>query len=49
MCICINRKKNWYFLYMKEFVLPHVGDGDQQIDKFLMCDTQLNFSLVFQD
>ena len=34
---------------MKEFILPRAGDGDQQISKFLMCDTQLNLPLVFQD
>ena len=34
---------------MKEFVLPRAGDGDQRISKFLMCDTQLNLLLVFQD
>ena len=34
---------------MKKFVLPRAGDGDQQISKFLMCDTQLNLLLVFHD
>ena len=34
---------------MKEFVLPRAGNGNQQILEFLMCDTQLNLLLVFQD
>ena len=34
---------------MKEFVLPRAGDDDQRISKFLMCDTQLNLLLAFQD
>ena len=39
----------FYLLYVKEFVLPRAGVGDQRISKFLMCPTQLNLSLVFQD
>ena len=38
-----------YLVYMKEFLLPQAGDGDQRISKFLMCGTQLNISLFFQD
>ena len=34
---------------MMEFVLPLFGEIDQQIPKFLTCDTQLNLSLVLQD
>ena len=34
---------------MKEFVLPRDGDGDLGVLKFLVCETQLNLSLVFQD
>ena len=34
---------------MKGFILLRAGDDDQQISKFLMFETQLNLSLVFQD
>ena len=34
---------------MKGFALSRAWDGDQLILKFLVCDTQLNLSLVFQD
>ena len=41
-----------FTLLMKSFVsFIHEGngDGDKRISKFLMCDTQLDLLLVFQD
>ena len=41
-------KNDLHLLYIKEFVLPQAENSDQRISKFLMCDNQLNLSLVVQ-